>query len=147
LLCGTIWHGKTIIALRLFVRSKFCTENSQNGFWVFGVNMVNKIAVIGDKDSVLAFQSVGVEVFDATTPAEAQALVKKLSQEQYAVLFLAENLAEKIPDVLEKAKTKPFPAIVPIPTTAQSSGFGMQGIKKDVEKAIGVDIIFNKEDK
>ncbi len=109
--------------------------------------MVNKIAVIGDKDSVLAFQSVGVEVFDATTPAEAQALVKKLSQEQYAVLFLAENLAEKIPDVLEKAKTKPFPAIVPIPTTAQSSGFGMQGIKKDVEKAIGVDIIFNKEDK
>ncbi len=109
--------------------------------------MVNKIAVIGDKDSVLAFRSVGVEVFDATTPAEAQALVKKLSQEQYAVLFLAENLAEKIPDVLEKAKTKPFPAIVPIPTTAQSSGFGMQGIKKDVEKAIGVDIIFNKEDK
>lgn len=109
--------------------------------------MVNKIAVIGDKDSVLAFQSVGVEVFDATTPSEAQALVKKLSQEQYAVLFLAENLAEKIPDVLEKAKTKPFPAIVPIPTTAVSSGFGMQGIKKDVEKAIGVDIIFNKEDK
>lgn len=109
--------------------------------------MVNKIAVIGDKDSVLAFQSVGVEVFDATTPAEAQAMVKKLSQEQYAVLFLAENLAEKIPDVLEKAKTKPFPAIVPIPTTTQSSGFGMQGIKKDVEKAIGVDIIFNKEDK
>ncbi len=109
--------------------------------------MVNKIAVIGDKDSVLAFQSVGVEVYDATTPSEAQVLVKKLSQEQYAVLFLAENLAEKIPDVLEKAKTKPFPAIVPIPTTVQSSGFGMQGIKKDVEKAIGVDIIFNKEDK
>ncbi|MCM1289366.1 MAG: hypothetical protein NC132_01760 [Corallococcus sp.] len=109
--------------------------------------MVNKIAVIGDSDSVLAFRSVGVEVFDATTPSEAQTLIKKLSQEQYAVLFLAENLAEQIPEVLEKAKTKPFPAIVPIPTSAQSSGFGMQGIKKDVEKAIGVDIIFNKEDK
>lgn len=109
--------------------------------------MVNRIAVIGDKDSVLAFKSVGVEVFDATTPAEAQTLIKKLSQQQYAVLFLAENLAEQIPEVLAKAKTQPYPAIVPIPTSENSSGFGMQGIKNDVEKAIGVDIIFNKEDK
>lgn len=108
--------------------------------------MANKIAVIGDKDSVLAFKSVGVEVFDATTPQQAQQLIKKLSREQYAVLFLAENLAEQIPDVLDKAKTQPFPAIVPIPTTSESSGFGMRGIKNDVEKAIGVDIIFNKED-
>ena len=109
--------------------------------------MVNKIAVIGDKDSVLAFQSVGVEVFDATTPQDAQNLIKQLSDKQYAVLFLAENLAEKIPDTLAKAKQRTFPVIVPIPTNTQSSGFGMQGIKKDVEKAIGVDIIFNKEDK
>lgn len=109
--------------------------------------MVNKIAVIGDKDSVLAFRSVGVDVYDATTAVEAQNIIKKLSQEQYAVLFLAENLAEQIPDVLAKAKTRPYPAIVPIPTSEKSSGFGMQGIKNDVEKAIGVDIIFNKEDK
>ncbi len=108
--------------------------------------MVNKIAVIGDKDSVLAFKSVGVEVFDATTAQEAQTLIKKLSQEQYAVIFIAENLAEQIPAVLAKAKTQPFPAVVPIPTTEHSSGFGMKGIKSDVEKAIGVDIIFNKED-
>ncbi len=106
--------------------------------------MYNKIAVIGDKDSVLAFKSVGVEVFDATTAEQTQSLIKKLSQSNYAVLFVAENLAEQIPDVLQKAKTQTFPAVVPIPTTAVSSGFGMQGIKSDVEKAIGVDIIFNK---
>lgn len=106
--------------------------------------MVNKIAVIGDKDSVTAFKAVGVEVFDATTPEQAQSLIKKLTNEQYAVLFLAENLAEKIPETLNKAKTRTYPAIVPIPTTRESSGFGMKGIKADVEKAIGVDIIFNK---
>lgn len=105
--------------------------------------MVNKIAVIGDKDSVLALKAVGVEVFDATTAEEAQNLIKQLSG-SYAVLFIAENLAEQIPEVLAKAKTQAFPAIVPIPTTQNSSGFGMKGIKSDVEKAIGVDIIFNK---
>lgn len=106
--------------------------------------MNNKIAVIGDKDSVLAFKAVGVEVFDAQTAAQAQNLIKKLSREQYAVLFLAEDLAAQIPDVLAKAKTQPFPAVVPIPTGGNSNGFGMKGIKNDVEKAIGIDVIFNK---
>lgn len=106
--------------------------------------MYNKIAVIGDKDSVLAFKAVGVDVFDATTAEQAQSWIKKLSQSDYAVVFVAENLAEQIPDTLAKAKLRTFPAVVPIPTNANSSGFGMQGIKADVEKAIGVDIIFNK---
>ena len=109
--------------------------------------MPSKIAVIGDKDSVLAFKAVGVEVFDATTAEQAQGLIKKLSQGQYAVLLIAEGLAEQIPETLAKAKLQTYPAVVPIPTTATPSGFGLLGIKSDVEKAIGVDIIFNKEDK
>lgn len=107
--------------------------------------MLNKIAVVGDKDSVSAFKSVGVEVFDATTPEQATKLVKQLSNGQYAVVLIAEDLAERITDVLDKAKKRPYPAIVPIPTSNQSNGFGMRGIKQDVEKAIGVDVIFNKD--
>lgn len=109
--------------------------------------MPDKIAVVGDKDSVLAFKAVGVEVFDATTPEQANALIKKLTAERYAVVFIAESLAEQIPETLAKAKLQTYPAVVPIPTGKQPSGFGMQGVRSDVEKAIGVDIIFNKEDK
>ncbi len=109
--------------------------------------MPDKIAVIGDKDSVLAFKAVGVEVFDATTAEQAVALLKKMTAERYAVVFIAESLAEQIPETLAKAKLQTYPAVVPIPTGRTPSGFGMQGIKSDVEKAIGVDVIFNKEDK
>ena len=110
--------------------------------------MPSKIAVIGDKDSVLGFKAVGVEVFDATTAEQASSLIKKLSQQgQYAVLLVAEGLAEQIQETLAKVKLQTYPAVVPIPTTATPSGFGLSGIKSDVEKAIGVDIIFNKEDK
>ena len=109
--------------------------------------MPSKIAVIGDKDSVLAFKAVGVEVYDATTAEQASSLIKKLSQGNYAVVFIAEGLAEQIPETLAKAKLQTYPAVVPIPTTAKPSGFGLLGIKSDVEKAIGVDIIFNKEEK
>ena len=108
--------------------------------------MLNKIAVIGDKDSVLAFKAVGVEVFDATTPDQATQLIKKLTTEQYAVVMITEQLAELIPDTLKKAKTRAYPIVLPIPTSKGSTGFGMLGIKKAVEKAIGTDILFNKED-
>ena len=96
--------------------------------------MPDKIAVIGDKDSVLAFKAVGVEVFDATTAEQAVALLKKMTAERYAVVFIAESLAEQIPETLAKAKLQTYPAVVPIPTGRTPSGFGMQGIKSDVER-------------
>lgn len=103
----------------------------------------SKVAVIGDKDSVLAFKAVGVEVFDCIDSESARKLLKQLTDLQYAVIFITEPLAQSIPDVIAKAKAKAYPAIVPIPTAEGTNGYGMNGIKKDVEKAIGTDILFN----
>lgn len=108
--------------------------------------MYNRVGVIGDKDSVSAFKSVGIEVFDATTVEQAKDLVKQLSHESFAVLFIAEQLAQMMPDVIARAKSVPYPALIPIPLDGEGTGFGMLGIKKDVEKAIGIDILFNKEE-
>ena len=103
-----------------------------------------KIAVIGDKDSILAFKAVGIEVFSASNVFEANNLLRKLTKEDYGVVFITEDVAALIPDTLEKLKDRPMPAVIPIPSSQGSTGFGMAGIKKDVERAIGVDILFNK---
>ena len=108
--------------------------------------MYNRVGVIGNINSIMALKAVGVEVFNATSADQAIELVKKLSNGEFAVLFIEETLAQQIPDVLQKAKTKPYPAIVPIPSAKGATGFGMQGIKNDVEKAIGTDILFNTEE-
>jgi len=108
--------------------------------------MYNKIGVIGNKDSVAAFRAIGVEVFDATTPEQARLLIRNLTADGFAVIFIAETLAEKIPEVIEKCKKTPYPVLVPIPVEGEGTGYGMKGIKKDVEKAIGMDILFNKEE-
>ncbi len=105
----------------------------------------SRVGVIGDKDSVLAFKAVGVEVFDCIDGEQARHLVRQLTEEHFAVIFITEPLAQAIPEVIAKAKAKAYPAIVPIPTADGSNGYGMQGIKKDVEKAIGTDILFNQE--
>lgn len=103
-----------------------------------------KIAVIGDKDSILAFKAVGVEVFSASNVFEASHILKKLTDENYGVIFITEDIAALVVDILDKLKDRPTPAVIPIPSSQGETGLGMAGIKKDVEKAIGVDILFNK---
>ncbi len=103
----------------------------------------NKIAVIGDKDSVLAFKALGVEVFGAKNFFDAQNTLKKLARD-YSIILITEDIAEQLQDVIARYKVKPYPIVVPIPSSSGSTGFGMNGLSKNVEKAIGVDILFNK---
>lgn len=102
-----------------------------------------KIAVIGDKDSILGFKAIGAETFVATNSFEANDLLRKLSKGDYAVIFITEEIAQTIEDTLTKLKTRAYPIVLPIPSQNGSNGMGMRGIKKDVEKAIGADILFN----
>lgn len=100
-----------------------------------------KIAVIGDKDSVLAFKAIGVDVYPARNHFEAQDTLRKLARD-YAVIFITEDLAEKVQNIIERYKARAFPAVIPIPTAQGSTGYGMKAISKDVEKAVGIDILF-----
>jgi len=101
-----------------------------------------KIGVIGDKDSILGFKALGLSVFPVTQPSEAEELVDKLAKEQYAVIYITEQVARDIVSSIEKYKDSRFPAIIPIPSNQGSLGIGMQGIKKSVERAVGADILF-----
>lgn len=101
----------------------------------------DKIAVIGDKDSVLAFKALGVDVFGAKNFFEAQETLKKLAR-TYSIILITEDIAEAIPDIVARYKTRAYPAVIPIPSASGTTGFGMRGLSKDVEKAIGADILF-----
>lgn len=102
----------------------------------------NKIAIIGDKDSVLAFKAVGVDVYPVRNHFETQDTLRMLARD-YAVIFITEDLAEKAQNIIERYKTRAFPAVISIPSAQGSTGFGKRSISKDVEKAVGMDILFN----
>lgn len=99
-----------------------------------------KVAVIGDKGSVLAFRAIGVEVFTPTGADEIRRTVDRLARDQYGVIYMTEAYAALIPQTLEHYKTKPVPAIVYIPSAQGSLGMGMQNISDNVEKAVGMNI-------
>ncbi len=104
--------------------------------------MSDKMAVIGDKDSIFAFKAVGIGVFGASTEGEAKERLKELVKENYKVIFITEDLAEKLDGFLERYKSSPYPAVIPIPRGGASAGFAMKSLKRDMEKAIGADILF-----
>ena len=104
-----------------------------------------KVAVIGEKQIVTAFKAIGFDTFFADSALAATDILRTLVKEAvYAVIFITEDVAAQMNDTLEILKSRSYPIVVPLPSLTPN-GYGMDCIKKDVEMAIGVDILFNKD--
>lgn len=103
-----------------------------------------KIGVIGDKDSVLGFMAVGFKVFTEDEPQEAAKLLRKLANEDYAIIYITENLAFRMEEEIARYKDRPTPAVIVIPGKDGTTGYGMTNLKKSVERAVGADILFKE---
>ncbi|ERJ79804.1 ATP synthase, subunit F [Peptostreptococcaceae bacterium oral taxon 113 str. W5053] len=100
-----------------------------------------KIAVVGDKDSVLAFRVLGIDVFIAYEKDETRKIIDKVADEGYGVIYITEQLASLIPETIARYYSKPIPAIILIPSHQGTLGIGMQNIVDNVSKAVGSNIL------
>ncbi|MBR5721623.1 MAG: V-type ATP synthase subunit F [Clostridia bacterium] len=106
---------------------------------------MNKIACVGDRDSVRGFMAIGFEVHTADTLQEAEKTVRELaeSEEGYPVIFVTEEYFNGMQPLISLYAEKTVPAIISIPGKNGSQGTGMAAIKALTEKAIGADIVLN----
>jgi len=100
-----------------------------------------KIGVVGDKDSVLAFKAIGIDVYPVIEPTEAQKTIDRMAMDKYAVIFVTEQVAVNIEETIERYNRQTLPAVILIPSNQGSLNIGMQRIKDNVEKAVGVNIL------
>ncbi len=100
----------------------------------------NDIAIIGGDDAVVLFNAVGIKTHIVKSPFEAEKIVARLAQERCRIIFLAEDIYEAVPETVEKYQYSPFPIISPLPPKTDSKGVGLEKIKDNVEKAIGINI-------
>ena len=100
-----------------------------------------RIAVLGDRESVLGFKALGLDVFPAESVEEARSTLHRLAKENYAVVYLTEQLAQYMTDDLGRHKDELTPAVILIPGKEGSLGIGMANVKKSVERAVGADIL------
>jgi V/A-type H+-transporting ATPase subunit F len=103
--------------------------------------MFKKIGVVGDKDSVLAFKALGIDVFPVVNNDEARKIIDRLAINDYAVIFVTEQVAEGIQETIERYTREMLPAVILIPSNQGTLNIGMQRINDNVEKAVGVNIL------
>ena len=104
--------------------------------------MMYKIAVLGDYDSIFGFAALGLDTFAVQTREEAAEKLHQLAQGGYGIIYITEKLAAELTHEIEKYQEQVTPAIIQIPGIAGNTGAGVAGVKKSVEQAVGSDIIF-----
>ncbi len=100
-----------------------------------------KIAVVGDKDSILAFKALGVDVYSVYQADEARRTVDTLAKNDYGVIFITEQIASLIPDTIARYDKEIVPAVILIPSNQGTLNIGMSRINENVEKAVGSNIL------
>ena len=106
--------------------------------------MEEKIAVIGSKDSILVFKSVGCDIYGVNNEETArQALNKAIAK--YKVIMITDDFAKFTEDIINDTKNDAYPVVLVIPSGNSNSSYALDKINEDVERSLGVNILKNKE--
>ncbi len=98
---------------------------------------MHKIAAIGDRESVLGFKAIGMDVFIPADKTECQALLTKLCDNDYGIIYITEEFSEHCTDIMKKYENAISPAIILIPGVKSNTGEGMKQLSRIIEKAVG----------
>ena len=99
-----------------------------------------KIAVMGDRDSVLGFRALGLDVFFCDEAEAGRKTLHRLAQQDYAVVYITEQLARDLTGEIARYKDDMTPAVILIPGKGGSLGLAGHALQAAVERAVGADI-------
>ncbi len=102
-----------------------------------------RLAVIGDRESVMGFRALGLDVFPAGE-ADAKAVFKKILRAEepgYAILYITEELTVPLQAEIDSLKDELTPAVIPIPSKNGTLNLGMTALNNAVEQAVGSNIL------
>jgi V/A-type H+-transporting ATPase subunit F len=75
-----------------------------------------KIGVIGDRETVLGFSALGLDIFPVTSADEAARILHSQKALEYAVLYITESWPKAAPRPLSWYRTCRTPAVILIPS-------------------------------
>lgn len=106
---------------------------------------LRQMAVIGKKDAVLPFRTLGMLVSAVETKEEANKAVFEYVSKNIPPIYIGEDIFSLIDETVEKYKSDPKVTIIPIPSSS-NLGLGMTMIQSNIKKAVGADLFLNTED-
>lgn len=109
------------------------------------VTFMSKVAIIGDKTSVLGFKALGLDTYPVVKPEDARDIWPQIKEREYGVIFVTEPVYIVMEDLFQEVAEQIAPAVTILPATTGGTGIGMKRIKKIIERAVGADILSEKE--
>lgn len=104
-----------------------------------------RMGVVGEEDAILAFKAIGAIAIPARTPEEITAALHRLSSDGITLIFITEAAARLAPEAISRYEQSATTAVIPVPGIKGSDGYGAQQVRAKVIKAIGADILANKD--
>jgi V/A-type H+-transporting ATPase subunit F len=104
-----------------------------------------KVAVLGDKDSVMGFLALGIDIFPVYDADEIKKTIHKLVEEEYAIIYITEKATLLAREVIDRYKDNELPAIIVIPGIQGSMGIGMNEVRQSAKRATGMDLLFSED--
>lgn len=101
-----------------------------------------KIGIIGNKDEIKGFMSIGIDAFPVIEDEkEIKKTLDKLVDSNYAIIYITEKMSILVEKHILKFKERQVPAIITIPGSSGSMNLGMNKIRECAKKAIGIDVL------
>ncbi|MBD3405841.1 MAG: V-type ATP synthase subunit F [Candidatus Lokiarchaeota archaeon] len=102
----------------------------------------DKIAVIGDRDTVTGFQMAGVT--DISTPKNPEetrnSLIHYFRDPRMGLIIITEPLAVEVEDTILELSEAPIPVILLIPDRQGATGAYESVLKELIRRAVGIEI-------
>ena len=86
---------------------------------------MNKIGVIGGRDSVLGFRALGLDTCIAESGEQAKDAIHRMAKENYAIIYITEHLAAQIPAEIERRRGELTPAVISLAAVGMLSTLGI----------------------
>ncbi|MFW6148534.1 MAG: V-type ATP synthase subunit F [Atribacterota bacterium] len=106
---------------------------------------MSNIALIGEKEIIIGFSLVGLTLFPVTESEEAIKALNDCREKNYAIVFITNEIAQKIIGKIEEYQKLSSMTICILPNRTKESELSLNILRKNVEKAVGTDILFRKE--
>jgi vacuolar-type H+-ATPase subunit F/Vma7 len=102
----------------------------------------SKLAFVGERATVVAFEGLGISAFPVESPAEARDTLSSLiRKKEHAVIFITEDINEAVADIIAESAAEYFPSVVLVPSSAGSKKIGLRKLSRILKNALGADIL------
>lgn len=111
-----------------------------------GKSACRAMAAVGEYETVLPFQAVGVKPFMVREKETSvvEEILLRLAREKYAVVFIQETFYIASTAYINELNGEYETSFIPIPGLKGTLGIGLESIRNSVERAVGMDIFAAK---